>query len=240
LKKFKWLTVAATAALLSLSAQASLIYTEIGAGPLPASAEPIPGPGPLTVSDIDGTLTTATEVDMYKIYISDPADFSAITVPVLNGAPDTELFLFDLSGLGIYFNDDISAENTLSCLPAAGAGNPCPTARAGLGPTVAGYYFLAIAESDNQPYSSGDPSQGTAQYIFTMGSSTDLNGPDLSMGGTSPVVGWDGNAFTNPLAPDRGLYDISLTGVTTALPEPSSFGLLAAAAGLLLLRKTIT
>ncbi len=239
MKNNKWLAMVAAAALLTLSAQADLVYTEIGAGPLPSSAELIPGPGTLNVSDIDGTLTTATEVDMYQIYISDPANFSAMTVPVLNGAADTELFLFSLSGLGIYANDDISGSDVLSCLPSAGAGNPCPVTRAGLGPLVGGYYLLAVAESDNQPYSSGDPSMGTAQYIFTMGASTDLDGPDSSMGGGSPIIGWDGNAFTNPLAPDRGLYDIELTGVTTDLPEPASFALLLAGAGLLLLRKKL-
>jgi hypothetical protein len=239
LKSNRWLAVAAAATVLTLSAQADLVYTEINAGPLPASAELIPGPGPLKVSDIDGMLTTSTEVDMYQIYISDPVNFSAMTLPVLNGAADTELFLFNLSGLGIYANDDISGSNTLSCLPSAGVSNPCPVMRAGLGPLVGGYYLLAVAESDNQPYSSGDPSMGTAQYIFTMGASTDLAGPDSTMGGGSPVIGWDGNAFTNPLAPDRGLYDIELTGVTTSLPEPSSFALLLGGAGLIALRKKL-
>jgi hypothetical protein len=235
----RWFAVAAAAAFFLVSAEAGMVYTEIGAGPLPGSAELIPGPGANAVTDIDGTLTTATEVDMYQIYISDPVNFSAMTVPVTNGAADTELFLFSLAGLGLYENDDISGSNTFSCLPSAGVLNPCPTTPGGLGPLAAGYYFLAVAESLNQPFSSGDPSMGTAQYIFTMGASTDLNGPDSTMGGGSPVIGWDGNAFTDPLAPDRGLYDIELTGVTTSLPEPGSLALLAGGIGFLLLKKKL-
>src|SRR5580693_4094718 len=75
------------------------------------------------------------------------------------------------SGQGVYENDDATGPNTLSCLPSAGAGNPCSSSRNGLGPLSPGIYYLAITRSANLPMS-------ISGYIFSFGTfSTDVLGP---------------------------------------------------------------
>lgn len=190
------------------------------AGALPATAEDLTGTFP---SEIIGTLsgTDQNDVNMFKLMIRNAADFSALTIlPAAFGIPDTVLSLFDASGIGVYFNDDISASNTLSCLPSATAPNPCPTGRGGVGPQLNGVYYLAISRSANYPV------DASANEIFSPNSTTDVVGPSVR----TPVAGWDGGAFTSP---DFDLihYDILLTGT---VPEPGTF-LFTAIAGLALM-----
>lgn len=200
-----------------------------GAGPLPVSAEDLTGHLP---TEIIGTIPdTSNGVNVFKIVISDFADFSAYTLPEAFGIPDTELFLFDANGFGVYANDDIDGGNTLSCLPSADVSNPCPSARpAGVGPASNGIYYLAVTRSENSALSAGG-------NIFTILNFTDIVGPDTAAGGASPVIGWDGGGFTSPDT-DLVKYDIVLTG---AVPEPGTWALLATAALALVLlrRKTI-
>ena len=192
---------------------ASLV-TASGAGSTLATAEDLTGQYP---SEIVGTLsgTDLNDVSMFKIFNRAALNFSAITVlPGAFGIPDTVLTLFNSTGVGIYLNDDISGANTLSCLPSAGIGNPCPTSGMAL---AAGFYYLAISRSANYPVDASN------HEIFIPGLSTDLVGPSS----TSPVAGWDGGAFTSP---DFDLinFDIVLTGT---VPEPATW-LLTAGAGL--------
>jgi hypothetical protein len=185
-----------------------------GAGPLPATAEDLTA---LFPTEIVGTLsgTDLNDVSMFKIFNMQPTNFSSLTVLVgAGGIPDTVLTLFDSTGVGIYLNDDISAANTMSCLPSAGVGNPCPTTGTALAP---GFYYLAISRAANYPV------DGSSIEIFAPGSSTDLVGPSS----TSPVAGWDGGAFTTSNF-DLISYDIILTGT---VPEPATW-LLIAGAGL--------
>jgi len=194
---------------------ASLIVAS-GAGSTPATAEDLTGVYP---TEIVGTLsgTDLTDVNMFKIFNPQPFDFSAITVlPAAFGITDTVLSLFDSNGVGIYLNDDISGANTLSCLPAAGPLDPCPTSGMAL---PIGIYYLAISRSANYPV------DGSNNEIFNPLLSTDLVGPSS----TSPIAGWDGNAFTTPNF-DLINYDIILTGTA---PEPATW-LLTAGAGLVL------
>lgn len=211
--------------LLSLVAALTLVCAvPAHAGPLPASAQDLTG---MTVNSIVGTLDFPDGVDMFKIDITDFVDFSAITTAVSFGVPDTALFLFDASGKGVYANDDISGANTLSCLPSEGSSNPCPSPRpAGIGPTADGIYYLAITRSANYPLS------GIADEIFTFANTTDVVGPDLTMGGASPITGWDGNVFTGPDF-DLTAFNIELRGV----PEPATLTLMAIGLGLGLLRR---
>jgi hypothetical protein len=207
------------------AAQADIV-TASGAGPLPGSAQDLTG---LNVTQIVGDLDFPDGVDMFKIDITDFADFSALTTGVAFGVPDTELFLFDAGGLGVYANDDASGSNTLSCLPSADSSNPCSSPRpAGVGPTSDGTFYLAITRSANGPIS-------VAGEIFTSVSSTDVVGPDLTMGGGSPIVDWDGNVFTGPDF-DLTAFDIILTG-TSPVPEPATWALFATGVALVLLRR---
>jgi hypothetical protein len=202
------------------------IVTASGAGPLPSSAQDLTG---LNVTQIVGDLDFPLGVDMFKIDITDFADFSAITTGVSFGVPDTELFLFDAGGLGVYANDDASGSNTLSCLPSADSSNPCSSTRpVGVGPTTDGTYYLAITRSANGPLS-------VAGEIFSSVSSTDVVGPDLTMGGGSPIVDWDNNVFTSPDF-DLTAFNITLTG-TSPVPEPATWSLFATGLVLVLLRR---
>jgi hypothetical protein len=199
------------------------------AGALPGTAEDLTG---LSPTEIVGTLPDTTDallgVNMFKIDIANSEEFSAITIGSAFGIPDTELFLFDSSGLGVYMNDDIDGGNTLSCLPSVIA-NPCSSPRpVDIGPLGAGVYYLAITRSSNLPLSvSGD--------IFTIFNFTDVVGPDLTMGGNDPVTNWDGGAATTPDT-DLVNYDIVLTGTT---PEPATWIMTGAACALLGILRSI-
>jgi hypothetical protein len=189
--------------------------TASGAGPLLPSSENLTG---VDVTEIRGSLTSdLNSVSLFKIDILNPLDFSAFTVDVgAFGIPDTELFLFDSTGEGVYYNDDLSAGDTLSCLPSSDSANPCLTSAAGLGPKSPGIYYLGIARSAEGPL------DASGNEIFTNILTTDIVGPNSGVG---PLAGYDGNAFTQPDS-DLVNYDISITGTT---PEPATLTLIAGA-----------
>jgi hypothetical protein len=204
---------------LSIPVSATTV-TALNPGSLPATAQNLTS---TFVTAIIGNLLGSTAVNVFEIDILYPLGFSATTVPLVSGAPDTKLFLFDLTGRAVYENDDITAANTLSCLPSAIASNPCGFSRNGFGPLTAGDYFLAITRSDNAPWNAA------SNYLFTeLADSTAVNGPDFSAGGANPIAGWDGGVYTAPNF-DLTAYQINFTGTT---PEPATG--LTAAAGLLL------
>jgi len=200
------------------------------AGPLPSSALNLSGQLPDTVYGNLGPDLNA--VNVFAISIFQPLNFSAFTFPVAHGAQDTELFLFNSSGRAVYENDDISASDTLSCLPSLSGTNPCPSSRGGLAPIASGLYYLAITRSQQLPWDSAQ------NYLFTVPvDSTSLGGPNLAAGGANPIARWDGGAFTDPNF-DNSFYGIALTGTT---PEPGTMLMLSVAGALgLLLRKRLS
>ena len=208
-----WLRSCIVASLaICIPAGASTI-TASGAGGLTGTAQDLTGVTPTEIlGSIPVTADPVAGVNVFKISVYNYQQFSAIAQPVASGIPDTELFLFDSSGHGVLFNDDISGANTLSCLPSADSGvNPCVSALpGGIGPTSNGVYYLAITRSANSPQ------DGTSTNIFTNLLSTDVVGPDP---GTGPLAGWDGGYFTQS---DTSLvnYDILLTGTTPSVPTP--------------------
>jgi hypothetical protein len=189
--------------------------TASGAGPLLSSAENLSG---IFLTEIRGSLTTdLNSVSVFEIDILNASDFSALTVNAGPfGIPDTELFLFDSTGAGVDFNDDLSGADTLSCLPSADSANPCSVSAPGLGPVSPGIYYLAIARSADGPL------DAASNEIFTNVLTTDVVGPNLGVG---PLAGWDNGAFSQPNF-DLVNYDIILTGTT---PEPATWTLAAAA-----------
>jgi len=170
------------------------------AGDLPETAQNITHNGPLEF--IVGYLDSPTDVDMYAIFITGGGDFSATTVGWTIDV-DTQLSLFDSTGIGIYSNDDLAAANRQSTLPAF---NP-------LTPTTPGIYYLAISDWDYDPVSG----EG---YIFphpsNIGSDTDVNGP-TGPGGSSPIIGWDGISTIG-----GGSYTIALTGAAAVARLPKN------------------
>ena len=208
------LAIGLAAALMAGAAHAAT-YTETGdAGQTLATAASAVTGGGAALSSISGVLDVA-DADLYRIYISDPASFSATT---LNGgtddaALDTEIFLFDAQGHAVAANDDdqggLSVDSTLPM----GDGH-----YAGL---AAGEYFLGISISGD------DPANANNQLLFeTSGETTAVRG---AAGGLNPttLAGFDGfQYYTN----DPGAYRIDLTGVSTgpmsAAPEPSAWALM--------------
>jgi hypothetical protein len=137
--------------------------------------------------------------DVYKIYISDPTNFSASTLSLAGGRNgfNTQLFLFNLDGTGIASNDD-TASGPLSRLP---VGNPLYTGLA------AGYYYLVIDGS------SSNPANSSGGAIFPDSPPTGVYGPQSS----SAFTQYSGNSN------EGGTYSIALTGVSmAAVPEPST------------------
>jgi hypothetical protein len=199
-------------------------------GALPGTAQDLTG---VNVTEITGTIPDTLDpllgVNMFAIDVTDSQDFSAITIGSPFGITDTELFLFNSLGFGVMGNDDIDGGNTLSCLPSANSiFNPCPSAPpSGVGPMANGIYYLAITRSSNMPLSA-------TGEIFTIFNSTDVVGPDTTMGGNDPITDWDGGAFTSADTDLTG-YDIVLTGVSA--PEPATWALLAIGLAFVLIRR---
>jgi hypothetical protein len=166
-------------------------------------------------TEIFGTLDgfNQNDVNMFEILNLQPDLFSAMTVFTgAFGIPDTVLSLFDVNGVGIHMNDDISGFNSMSCLPAPGLSNPCPTSGVAL---PAGVYFLAISRAANYPLDT------LGNEIFNPLSTTDLAGASSP----NPVANWDGGAYGTPNF-DLVNYEIVLTGTT---PEPATLMLSAGA-----------
>lgn len=172
-------------------------------GGLPGTAQVTAGSNPLTA--ITGSIGSS-DVDMYRIHISNPAAFSATTVLTAGTLIDTQLFLFDSAGMGIYANDDDGASGGLrSTLPSGHA----------LSPSLVGDYFIVITAFNSDPVSVGG-------LIFPNTPFTGVNGP-TGPGGGSPIIG-----YSNTVTPGTGSYTINFTGAefAQAIPEPASLLLL--------------
>ncbi|MFL5980950.1 MAG: DVUA0089 family protein, partial [Gaiellaceae bacterium] len=97
--------------------------------------------GGSAVTQINGTFTDAMDADLYRVCLSDGASFSASTV----GATtlDTQMFLFDGQGYGVYANDDWGSSRG-SMLPAQHR----------FSPQTGGVYYLAVSQYNRDPQSS--------------------------------------------------------------------------------------
>ena len=207
---------------LPLTASAGFQWAEsgaTGAGDSLATAQITYSSSFETLDRITGDLTASLtdpnggnpvyQVDLFKIRVADVSIFSAWTTG--QTAFDTQLFLIDRDGQGVYSNDD-NGLDLLSLLPAASA----------LGPLSADVYYLAIAFSGFMALDTA----GTS--LFMSGGSTDVLGGDAASG---PLAGWvdslGGNLSETPYS-----YEIALAGATNAeLPEPGAIALAAVALG---------
>ncbi len=175
---------------------------EVGdAGDLRATANDM---GAGAVTTISGSFTDASDADLYRICLSDGASFSASTV----GATtlDTQMFLFDSQGYGVYANDDWNGSRG-SMLPAQHRFSP----RAG------GEYFLAISSFNRDPQSvQGEIFQDNFSRPLYPDSIVDANG----FGAAETLIGWAGRASGPP-----GLYEITLTGTAPCDTTPPTVDL---------------
>jgi PKD repeat protein len=192
--------------------------TEIGdAGSTLATAQDISN---IPVNEITGEITVDSytypwpavewDLDIYKIYINDPATFSATTLNDYTNfegktssgdRDDTMLFLLDENGYAVCMNDNTPRPGYIlpyyeSTIP---ANDP-------LGPTSPGIYYLAITGYNRLPYDQN------GFRIFETGSHTIVLGPSLAPG---PVSFWS-YPYWPSWYPDYfnfGDYKIILTGV---------------------------
>jgi hypothetical protein len=179
-------------------------WVELSAGDTLATAEaPVLAPGD-TLDHLYGLLDvtipvdspfSVVQTDLYKIYVSDTADFSATTTNA-GTVDDTVLYLFDADGYGIFSNDD-DANGVQSTLPVG--------TLAGLS---AGYYYIATGITGTFAYGSG-------------GSIFDASGNPASPSGGA-LAGWTASTLSTSQA--SLFYEIDFTGVgvAAAVPEPAT------------------
>jgi len=182
-------TALAVAVSLGLAPSAFAVSENGDAGDLPSTSQDL---GSGAVTSILGSFTGGGDVDMYRVCLTDGASFSATTV----GATtlDTQLFLLDANGLGVYSNDDAAIGVRGSRLPSNHR----------FSPPAPGVYFIALSSFNNDP-------QSDAGEIFPDLFSTSLY-PDMvvdaaGVGADEPIVRWSG-----PTRGPPGLYRITVTG----------------------------
>lgn len=199
--RFTRLATFTTVFVLALAAApAAFAAVEQGdAGDLTTTAQDL---GDAPVTQIFGSFADAADADVYRVCLSDGDSFSATTV----GATtlDTQMFLFNTGGFGIYANDDAAVGVRGSRLPAQHA----------FSPASGGEYYLAISSFNRDPQSSmGEIFPDSFNPLVYPDGVTDASG----FGGAEPLGSWDGRAPGGP-----GLYRITLTGTTTCVPPDTT------------------
>jgi hypothetical protein len=184
----RWTSLLALAlvALVPAVAHAQAV-TEVGdAGSLPATAQVIPGP----LDSITGTLDTLDQEDLYRVCLAGGQTFSASTLG--SEIADTQLFLFDATGRGLYANDD-SANSLQAVLPAG----------ISLTRQQGGVHYLGVSSFDADPVSAAGPIFGGEVFIDDVRYFV-----PAPPGGDGPVSDW------TVLGTYTGGYQIQLTGTT--------------------------
>jgi hypothetical protein len=172
------------------------------AGDLPATAQNV---GSGAVASITGGFANGSDADVYRLCLSDGASFSATTVA--SPPRDTQLFLFDADGIGVYSNDDVGLGVHVSRLPAGHR----------FSPSSGGEYYLAVSAFNNDPWSdAGEIFPDAFSPSLYLDGVVDASGP----GAAEPVSSWTG-------APRgaSGAYSIDLTGTAACDTTPPSVDL---------------
>lgn len=220
--KPQWFVVLSSlaAVLVAGPAQAASFTESNDAGESLSEAVTVASEQVMSLDSITGSL--AGDADLFQIFLTGGQTFSATTINAdsLIGIPiddtlgnpsdllgDSQLFLFDAQGNGIYANDDSfgSSQATLPSMSFA--------------PVESGTYFLGISSFDFDPVSTGGE-------IFPDEPTDAVVGP-TGPGGDLPLIGFAGESTSS------GSYTIALTGAQTIaapapVPEPTSaLGLLA-------------
>jgi hypothetical protein len=216
---FKKMTVFMSLLTMSLLANPAnaIDWTEVGdAGQLLGTAQEPTGDDRLR--NIYGTISTTNDVDMYRLYISNPDTFSAAVIST-SGNFDSAIALFNDGGYALYANDDAMLGTRNAALPAGHLH----------GPQAAGWYHLAVVPLGTPPVS-GDGFT-LDNHIFPNVSSPytqilTASGP----GGASPLTGW---VPVENMALNEE-YRLRLSGVqVSAVPEPETYAMLLAGLGLI-------
>ena len=171
-------------------------FEESDAGDLTSTAQVPAGAAPL--ASISGVISAVEDIDMYRISITDPAQFSVTATS--EGAAylfDPAIALFDQSGRGVYSNDDAIIGDINPALP---INQPD-------GPSAPGVYYLAIYDAANYP----QDLEGLPIFNFFNWPYTEIVAP-VTMGQQSPVSSW----FV-PVSRQMSVgYNLLLTGAHTS------------------------
>ncbi len=171
-------------------------HTEGGdAGSLPETAQATPA-GALPA--IRGTLSP-DDVDLYAIYIANPAQFRATTRCLTSF--DTQLYLFDAAGRGVAFNDDSPEGGLQSLLTGQCIRQP-------------GIYYLAITGFGRRPVGCGGGDLW-AQQPYNQIRCPDGAEPDSRVREWVGMHGVNG-AYLIELQGARGAAPVSLEGCSPA------------------------
>ena len=176
---------------------------EVGdAGDLRVSANDM---GDSAVTRINGTFADAEDADLYKVCLSNGSSFSASTVGgTLPASLDTQLFLFDEQGYGVYANDDWPDSNHGSMLPANHR----------FSPATGGVYYLAVSQYNRDPQSSlGEIFPDTYSESLYPDKVVDASG----FGSAETLSWWDGHARG-----EFGTYRVTLTGTAVCAPPDTT------------------
>lgn len=196
-------SAAAAVAVLTLSASAGANpWNETtDAGDLLSSAQQVTVAAP---SIIFGDVATTTDADLFALQLTSGVTFTATTVSFggAAGLIDSQLFLFDATGHGIRYNDDITVLDFLSSLTFT--------------PTTSGVYYLGISGAGYNPRDGGSGS-----FIYQSDPSDPTATPGASQYG--PLASW---ASVSGAFSDFGPYRINLAGAAP-IPEPSTIALMA-------------
>jgi hypothetical protein len=184
-------TAVAVAVSLGLAPGAFAASESGDAGNLPSTSQDL---GSGAVTSILGSFTGGGDVDMYRVCLTDGASFSASATSVGSPPLDTQIFLMDANGLGVYSNDDAAIGVRGSRLPSNHRFSPS-------GP---GVYFLALSSFNNDPQSDAGE---IFPDLFSASLYPDMVVPAAGVGADEPIVGWSG--LTRGPA---GNYRITVTG----------------------------
>ncbi|MDX2213928.1 MAG: DVUA0089 family protein [Oculatellaceae cyanobacterium bins.114] len=195
--------------------QAAVFYeNSVGeAGAVPSTAMDVTSAlGNIRLDSIVGSINQ--RADLYKIYIGWDEIFLATTAnQQLTLYPDTQLFLFDENGYGLYANDDTSPDDWGRYNPNTNRSTIRVDPRLSSGILTAGVYYLGISGYDVDPISE-------AGYIFP-NARRELYGPEDVV--RSPITNWQiRRSVESRLLP----YNITLKGArfisrVSPIPAPT-------------------
>ena len=185
-------------------------WTETGDAPALMPGQAVVGLPDVDVDFIHGSFLNAGDVDLYQVFIHTPDNFNASTVDGTDA--DTQLFLFDIDGLGVTHNDDNVA-------PGIGLQSRLTDQFV----QAPGIYYLAITQYNNDAL---NPDLDLIWNNTPFRSERQPDGP----GAPGPLNSWTVSGIGGELP-----YSIELSGVHF-VPEPGTLCLLALG-GLALRRK---
>lgn len=197
----RWLALGLTASLWAPSFASGATWIEAGdAGQSLATANRVHLPAPARIL---GDIANPNDADMFALFLRAGVPFSATAVAAggTTAILDTQLFLFDASGLGLRYNDDKTVIDAYSHIAFT--------------PSVSGLYFLGVSAAGF------NPTDAAGSFIYVRDPFAPAAAPGASAFGALASWAADGTGVT-----DQGQFQVDVMGAS-AVPEPGPAVLLA-------------